>query len=126
MAITYEWSFPNFEVDSENKVKTIHWRYTAVDGEYSASMYGSCAGSEAMDFDAMTKDHAIACVVENNLREEVIAEPASNPVPGEIPTLVTAPVLVVKPLSLEEMQSNLSAQIESQKNIAVTLKTKEW
>ena len=63
--ITYEWSFPNFECDSENKVKTIHWRYTAVDGEYSASMYGSCAGSEGMDFDAMTKDHAIMCVTEN-------------------------------------------------------------
>ena len=41
--ITYEWSFPNFECDSENVVKTIDWRYTAVDGEYSASMYGSCA-----------------------------------------------------------------------------------
>ena len=65
MAITYEWSFPNFECDSENKVKTIHWRYTAVDGEHSASMYGSCAGSEGMDFDAMTKEHAIMCVTEN-------------------------------------------------------------
>ena len=65
MAITYEWSFPNFECDSENKVKTIHWRYTAVDGEHSASMYGSCTGSEGMDFDAMTKEHAIMCVTEN-------------------------------------------------------------
>ena len=65
MAIEYTWSFPNFECDSENKVKTIHWRYTAVDGEYSTSMYGSCAGSEGMDFDAMTKDHAIMCVTEN-------------------------------------------------------------
>jgi len=95
MAITYEWSFPNFEVDSENKVKTIHWRYTAVDGEYSTSMYGSCAGSEGMDFDAMTKDHAIACVVENNSSEE-------------------------------EMQSNLSAQIEEQKAPALVSKTKEF
>ena len=69
MAITYEWSFPNFEVDNDNKVQTIHWRYTAVDGEHSASVYGSCAGSEGMDFDAMTKDHAIACVVENNQTE---------------------------------------------------------
>lgn len=69
MAITYEWSFPNFEVDNDNKVQTIHWRYTAVDGEHSASMYGSCAGSDGMDFDAMTKDHAIACVVENNSSE---------------------------------------------------------
>jgi len=95
MAITYEWSFPNFECDSSNVVKTIHWRYTAVDGDYSASMYGSCAGSEDMDFSAMTKDHAIACVVENNSSEE-------------------------------EMQSNLSAQIEEQKTPALTSKTKEW
>ena len=41
MEITYEWSFPNFETNSENVVKTIHWRYTAVDGEYSANVYGS-------------------------------------------------------------------------------------
>ena len=99
MAITYEWSFPNFECDSSNVVKTIHWRYTGTEtvGEdtYSASMYGSCAGSEGMDFDAMTKDHAIACVVENNSSEE-------------------------------EMQSNLSAQIEAQKNPATVSKTKEF
>ena len=95
MAITYEWSFPNFECDSENKVQTIHWRYTAVDGEYSANVYGSCAGSEGMDFDDMTKDTAIACVVENNSSEE-------------------------------EMQSNLSAQIEAQKNPVIVSKTKEW
>ena len=93
--IEFNWSFPNFEVDSENKVKTIHWRYTATDGDYSASMYGSCAGSEGMDFTAMTKDHAIACVIENNSSEE-------------------------------EMQTNLSAQIEAQKNPETTSQTKEW
>jgi len=102
MAITYEWSFPNFETNSENVVKTIHWRYTATDSEtdaegnaYVSSMYGSCAGSEGMDFDAMTKDHAIACVIENNSSEE-------------------------------EMQSNLSAQIEEQKAPATVSKTKEF
>jgi len=94
MAITYEWSFPNFEVNSENEVKTIHWRYTATDGDYSASMYGSCAGSEGMDFDAMTKEHAIMCVTENQ--------------------------------PVEDMQSNLSAQIEKQKNPETTSRTKEW
>ena len=93
--INYEWSFPNFEVDSSNAVKTIHWRYTATDGDYSASMYGSCAGSEGMDFTAMTKDNAIACVVENNSSEA-------------------------------EMQTNLSAQIEAQKNPETTSQTKEW
>ena len=96
MAITYEWSFPNFECDSENVVKTIHWRYTAVDGEHSASMYGSCAGSEGMDFDAMTKEHCVSCVLEN------------------------------QDTTIEDIQSNLSAQIEEQKNPALTSKTKEW
>ena len=96
MAITYEWSFPNFETDSNNKVKVIHWRYTAVDGEYSASMYDSCAGSEGMDFDAMTKEHCETCVLEN------------------------------QDTTIEDMQSNLSAQIEEQKNPTLTSKTKEW
>jgi len=94
--IEYTWSFPNFETDSENVVKTIHWRYTAVDGEYSASMYGSCAGSDGMDFDNMTQEHCKNCVLENQDQTE------------------------------EEMQSNLSAQIEEQKSPALTSKTKEW
>jgi hypothetical protein len=96
MAITYEWSFPNFETDADNKVKTIHWRYIAVDGEHSASMYGSCAGSDGMDFDAMTKEHCENCVLEN------------------------------QDTTIEDMQSNLSAQIEAQKNPATVSKTKEW
>jgi hypothetical protein len=96
MAITYEWSFENFECDSSNVVKTIHWRYTATDGEHSASMYGSCAGSEGMDFDAMTKEHCENCVLEN------------------------------QDTNVEDMQSNLSAQIEDQKAPALTSKTKEW
>ena len=99
MAITYEWSFPNFETNSENVVKTIHWRYTATEtvGEdtHTASMYGSCAGSEGMNFDAMTKEHVIACVVENNSSEA-------------------------------DMQANLSSKIEKQKNPETISKTKEW
>ena len=96
MATTYEWSFPNFETDADNKVKTIHWRYTAVDGDNSASMYGSCGGSDGMDFDAMTKDTAIACVISMSDTTE------------------------------EDMQSNLSAQIDSQKAPTLTSKTKDW
>ena len=96
--INYEWSFPNFETDADNKVKTIHWRYTATEtvGEdtHTASMYGSCAGSEGMDFDAMTKDHAIMCVTENQ--------------------------------SEADMKANLDSQIEAQKNPATVSKTKEW
>ena len=71
MAITYEWNF-NFDVNnSDNIVKTIHWRYNGVDGEHSASMYGSCSGADGMDFESMTKDDAIACVTENQSIEDV-------------------------------------------------------
>ena len=101
MAIEYTLTFPNFECDNSNKVKTIHWRYTATDSEtdaegnaYVSSMYGSCAGSEGMDFDAMTKDHAIMCVTENQ--------------------------------SETDMKANLDSQIEAQKNPATVSKTKEW
>jgi hypothetical protein len=97
--INYEWSFPNFETDSENVVKTIHWRYTATetvgDDTYSASMYGSCAGSEGMNFDEMTKDNAIACVVKHYQSEE-------------------------------DMKVSLAKKIEAQKNPATVSKTKEW
>ena len=103
MAITYEWSFPNFECDSSNVVKTIHWRYTATDSEtdaegnaYVSSMYGSCAGSEGMNFDSMTKEHCENCVLEN------------------------------QDTTIEDMQNNLSAQIEEKKAPALTSKTKEW
>ena len=96
MATTYTWSFPSLETDSENKVKNIHWRYTAVDGDNSASMYGSCAGSDGMDFDAMTKDNAIACVLEHSDTTE------------------------------DDMKANLDAQIASQKAPTLTSKTKEW
>jgi hypothetical protein len=49
-----------------------------------------------MNFDAMTKEHCVSCVLENQDQTE------------------------------EEMQSNLSAQIEEQKAPALTSKTKEW
>ena len=96
MAITYEWSFPNFETDQDNKVKVIHWRLTAVDGDYSASMYGSDGQTSDQDFDSMTKEDAIACVLEHSDTTEA------------------------------DMKANLDAQIASQKAPTLTSKTKEW
>ena len=95
MAITYEWSFPNFETDADNKVKTIHWTFTAVDGDNSASMYGSDGESE-LNFDTMSKEDAIACVLEHSDTTE------------------------------DDMKANLDAQIASQKAPELTSKTKEW
>ena len=96
MAITYEWSFPNFETDADNKVKTIHWRYTAVDGDYSATMYGSDGETSDQDFDTMSKEDAIACVLEHSDTTE------------------------------DDMKANLDAQIASQKAPTLTSKTKSW
>ncbi|ADD94600.1 hypothetical protein [uncultured phage MedDCM-OCT-S08-C233] len=95
MATTYEWSFPNFETDADNKVSVIHWRYTAVDGDNSATMYGSDGQSE-LDFDTMSKEDAIACVLEHSDTTEA------------------------------DMKANLDAQIASQKAPTLTSKTKEW
>jgi glyoxylate utilization-related uncharacterized protein len=95
MATTYEWSFPNFETDADNKVSVIHWRYTAVDGDNSATMYGSDGQSE-LDFDTMSKEDAIACVLEHSDTSEA------------------------------DMKANLDAQIASQKAPTLVSKTKEW
>jgi len=95
MATTYEWSFPNFETDADNKVSVIHWRYTAVDGDNSATMYGTDGQSE-LDFDTMSKEDAIACVLEHSDTTE------------------------------DDMKANLDAQIESQKAPELTSKTKDW
>ena len=96
MATTYEWSFTFDTKSSDNSITTIHWRYTATDEDNSATMYGSCAGSDGMDFDSMTKEHCVTCVLEHQEQTE------------------------------EEMKANLDAQIEQQKNPETVSKTKEW
>jgi len=95
MATQYNWSFDNFETDTDNKVKVIHWRLTAVNENNSASMYGSDNQSE-LDFDTMSKEDAIACVLEHSDTSEA------------------------------DMKANLDAQIASQKAPTLTSKTKEW
>ena len=75
MAITYTWSFPQFDVAKAEDgltdvVKTIHWRYDAADGDHSAGVYGS-AGVGAPDsanfipFANLTEEWAIAAVSES-------------------------------------------------------------
>ena len=93
----YEWSFDNFDTNkADNTVAVIHWRFTATDGEYSKSMYGSCAGSDGMDYDTMTKEHCVTCVLEHQDQTEA------------------------------EMKAHLDEQIEAEKNPVTVSKTKEW
>jgi hypothetical protein len=72
MSLTYTWSFPQFDVAKAEDgltdvVKTIHWRYDAVDGDHSASVYGS-AGLGAPDsanfvpFANLTEEWAISAI----------------------------------------------------------------
>jgi len=48
MTIAYNWSIPvtNYEV-SNGFITTAHWTATAVDGDYTASIYSTCSFAEA-------------------------------------------------------------------------------
>ena len=53
MAITYTWTIPTLEHEiSDGGVYVAHWRCTGVDGEYSASSYGTCS----FTYDASSPD----------------------------------------------------------------------
>jgi len=42
MAVTYTWTIPTVERNlSDGGITTIHWRCTGVDGDHSASNYGT-------------------------------------------------------------------------------------
>jgi len=69
MAITYTWSFPQFDVAKAEDgltdvVKTIHWRYDATDGKVSCGCYGTVGldapnPSEFTPYSALTADWCI-------------------------------------------------------------------
>jgi hypothetical protein len=75
MAIAYTWSFPQLEVaPSEgglnDVIKTIHWRYDAQDGEFSAGAYGTVSLAEPdpeafVPFDGLTEAKVIEWVSES-------------------------------------------------------------
>jgi hypothetical protein len=95
--MNYEWNFPTLDVryavETEdgtlnNVVETVHWTYTATDGDYSASMYGSVAVGSPDP--ATFKDYA-------EITKEQVTE------------------WVSAVLDVKEMQDNLASQIEAQK-----------
>ena len=71
----FTWSFPQFDVAKAEDgltdvVKTIHWRYDAVDGDYSAGLYGTVGlgapnPTGFIPFADLTKVWAIAAVSES-------------------------------------------------------------
>jgi hypothetical protein len=66
MAVTYTWSVSNTERNlSDGGITVIHWRCTGVDGDYSASNYGTTSHEyDASDagfiaYDSVTEANAI-------------------------------------------------------------------
>ena len=67
MAVTYTWSVANTEYETATGgITVVHWRCTGVDGDYSASQYGTTShtyDADAADFiayDSVTEANAIA------------------------------------------------------------------
>ena len=86
--ITYNWTIANLDHKTDNGlVTTAHWRCTAVDGDYSASVYGT-VGFEG--------DHPT--------------------IPYEELTEANVLDWVYEKLDKDETEANLAAQIEALKN----------
>ena len=67
MAITYTWTIPNVERNlSDGGITIIHWRCTGVDGDNSASSYGTtghtpdASASDFIAYDSVTEANCIA------------------------------------------------------------------
>ena len=67
MAITYTWSIPTTERNlSDGGITVIHWRCAAVDGDYTASSYGTtshepdASDSGFIAYDSVTEANCIA------------------------------------------------------------------
>lgn len=80
MAISYAWSFPTLDVvysedGFSNVVQTVHWIYTAKDGEYTASTYSTVSlpapGQPFINYNNLTPAIVEGWVV-NTLGQETV------------------------------------------------------
>jgi len=69
MAITYTWTIPTVERNlSDGGITVIHWRCTGVDGDHSASSYGTtghepdASADGFIAYDSVTEANCIAWV----------------------------------------------------------------
>jgi hypothetical protein len=67
MAVTYTWTIPTVERNlSDGGITTIHWRCTGVDGDHSASSYGTtghdpdASADGFIAYDSVTEANCIA------------------------------------------------------------------
>jgi hypothetical protein len=91
---TYKWVISDLQAkiqDGElsNVIDTIHWRYQATDGEYSADVYGS-VGLDSPEADSF--------------------------IPADELTVADVEAWLESKLDVEALKEGLDAQIDSQKN----------
>jgi len=95
MAITYTWTIPTVERNlSDGGITTIHWRCTGVDGDHSASSYGTtghtpdASADGFIAYDSVTEANCIAWVqaaLDKDATEAALAaqsEADKNPTSG--------------------------------------------
>jgi hypothetical protein len=69
MAVSYAWTFPTLDVvfdegNMQNVVETVHWVYTATDGDYVASSYGTVTVPPPEPADFIPYDELTPAIVE--------------------------------------------------------------
>ena len=95
MAVTYTWTIPTVERTlSDGGINVIHWRCTGVDGDHSASSYGTtghtpdASADGFIAYDSVTEANCIAWVqsaLDKDATEAALASEISamaNPTTG--------------------------------------------
>jgi len=93
MAITYTWTIPTVERTlSDGGITVIHWRCTAVDGDHTASSYGTTSHEPDADaegfisYDSVTEANCIAWAQSQVNKSEVAAALAAQIEADKAPT----------------------------------------
>ena len=80
MAVTYTWTIPTVERNlADGGVTIAHWRCSAVDGDYSASSYGTvgftpdASASDFIAYDSLTEANVIGWV-QNNVGQSTVED----------------------------------------------------
>jgi len=96
MAITYTWTIPTVERNlSDGGITVIHWRCTGVDGEHSASSYGTTshtpdASAEGfIAYDSVTEANCIAWAQAEANKSDVESSIAAQIETSKTPTTGT-------------------------------------
>jgi hypothetical protein len=107
--INYTWTFPHFDVapshdELVNVIKTVHWRLTAIDEDYSAEAYGSVS---------LTDPDPETFIAFEGLTAEAVQGWVESAINGEND-------------QVDQLKASLAAQIEKQKNPPVVTLAAPW